>query len=525
MSAAGPAPPRRRQAGAPEPLSRGFLTVGLWTLASRALGFVRDVVFAALLGAGPAAEAFLIAFSLPNMFRRIFAEGAFNTAFVPLYSKKLKSGGAAEFAEEALAGLASALILLTVLAQLAMPALVVAMASGFIGDGRFGLAVLFGRIVFPYVFFISLAALVSGMLNAAGRFAASAAAPSLLNAFFIAALLASGAYGSDIALTLAWTAPAAGAAQLLLVWTALRRAGISIRLRRPRFTPEMKRLAVIAAPAALAGGVVQINLLIGRQVASVFDGAVAWLNYADRLYQLPLGVVGIAIGIVLLPGLSKRLAAGDGAGAREAYSRSAETALALAVPASVALAVMPLPIIRILFERGSFTEADSTATAAALTVYAAGLPAFVLQKVVQTQFFARHDTRTPFLCAVVAMIINAAAAVGLAASLGYLSAALGASLAGWALLILLLARARLMGSAASLDRRCLTAMPKILAAAAVMGIALHSAADLDLGGAAGSPLRYAWLAGMVLGGALIYGCMLILLGALRRDDLRRLLKR
>lgn len=508
------------------PLSRNFATVGFWTLFSRFLGFIRDVVFAALLGAGPIAEAFLIAFSLPNMFRRIFAEGAFNTAFVPMYSKKVQSGGEAkEFANDAFAGLSFALIILTVIAQFAMPALVVAMASGFIGDQRFDIAVLFGRIVFPYVLFISLAALLSGILNTAGRFAASAAAPVLLNVFFVATMVISYHLGLDIGLTLAIAAPLAGIAQLLLVWGALCRAGLSIRLRLPRLTPELKRLMIIALPAALAGGVVQINLLIGRQVASVFEGAVAWLNYADRMYQLPLGVVGIAIGIVLLPDLSKRLGAKDEAGAQNAYSRSAEMALALAIPAAVALAVMPLPVIRILFERGHFTETDSIATAAALAIYAAGLPAFVLQKVVQTQFFARHDTRTPLCCAVAAMVINAFIAIGLLDSLGYLSAALGATLAGWALLLLLLVRTRKLSSAAAgFDRRCRMAIPKIILSATLMGVAIHFAVAFSFGRVEGIIGQFTWLAALVFGGALIYVLSLGLLGALRRDDISRLLK-
>ncbi len=506
-------------------LSRGFFTVGIWTLTSRVLGFVRDVVFAALLGSGPVAEAFLIAFSLPNMFRRIFAEGAFNAAFVPLYSKKLASGGAHGFANDAFSGLAAILILLTVIAQLAMPVLVVAMASGFLGDGRFDLTVLLGRIVFPYILFISLAALLSGMLNAANRFAASAAAPVLLNAFFIVALFAADAFGLDAGLTLAWTSLAAGLAQLLLVWMALHRAGYSLNLRWPRLSPEMRRLAIVATPAALAGGVVQINLLIGRQVASMFEGAVAWLSYADRLYQLPLGVVGIAIGVVLLPELSRRLASEDGTGAREALSRSAEAALALSVPAAGALAVIPLPMIQVLFERGEFNQTDSVATAAALTLYAAGLPAFVLQKVVQTQFFARHDTRTPFVCALIAMLINAVIAVGLAKSLGYLSAALGATCAGWALLILLLLRTNRLGRTAQFDRRCLTTVPKIIAATIVMCLALHLAMSWSYPIVADSAWRYGWLAAIVMAGAVIYGTVLYLTGALRRSDIHRLIKR
>ena len=281
-------------------LVSGFLTVGLWTLLSRILGFARDMMIAAFLGTGPVAEAFLIAFALPNMFRRFFAEGAFNMAFVPMFSKKLEAGEDAEgFARDAFAGLAAVLIVFSVIALLAMPWLVLAMASGFAGDERFDLAVGFGRIAFPYILFISLAALLSGVLNAAGRFTAAAAAPVLLNVLFITAMILATKAGWPVGDALAWTVPVAGLAQLALVWLAAKRAGFNLKPRRPRMTPELKRLALIAAPAAMAGGVVQINLLVGRQVASFYEGAVAWLSYADRLYQLPLGVVGIAVGVAI----------------------------------------------------------------------------------------------------------------------------------------------------------------------------------------------------------------------------------
>ncbi|MEM6323410.1 MAG: lipid II flippase MurJ, partial [Pseudomonadota bacterium] len=253
-------------------LIAAFLTVGIWTMASRIMGFVRDVMIAALLGSGPVAEAFLVAFALPNMFRRIFAEGAFNMAFVPMFAKKLERGDdAAGFARDAFAGLAGILIVLTLVALVAMPWLVLAMAGGFADDVRFDLTVLYGRIAFPYILFISLAALLSGLLNAIGRFAAAAAAPVLLNVLFVAAMAIGDALGLDIGLLLAWTATAAGIAQLALVWVAAARAGFRLVPSRPRWTPELRRLAVIAAPAALAGGVVQINLLVGRRVASFFD--------------------------------------------------------------------------------------------------------------------------------------------------------------------------------------------------------------------------------------------------------------
>ena len=317
-------------------LITGFLTVGGWTLASRVLGFVRDIIFAAYLGAGPAAEAFVVAFSLPNMFRRFFAEGAFNMAFIPIFAKKLEGGEEPKrFAEEALSLLATVLIVLTVLATIFMPMLVLAMASGFVGDERFDLAVDYGRIAFPYIFFISLAALLSGVLNATGRFAAAAAAPVLLNVILTGAMILGARYEVNIGRALVWGVPLAGIAQVALIWVAAARAGFALRPRLPRLTPEMRRLAIIAAPAALAGGVVQVNLLVGRQVASFFDGAIQYLNLADRLYQLPLGVVAIAIGVVLLPDLSRRLRAEDESGSRHAFNRATEFALFLTLPLSL----------------------------------------------------------------------------------------------------------------------------------------------------------------------------------------------
>jgi putative peptidoglycan lipid II flippase len=507
-------------------LYAGFLTVGVWTLASRVLGFVRDIMIAGALGAGPVAEAFLIAFSLPNMFRRFFAEGAFSMAFVPMFSKKLQSDGDARaFAADALSGLGALLIGFTLIAQAAMPLLVLAMASGFAADERLDLAVLYGRIAFPYILFISFAALLSGVLNASGRFAAAAAAPVLLNLLFIAALLAGGRLGWDPGLTLAWTVPVAGVAQLTLVWRAADRAGLRIRPHWPRLTPEMKRLAVIAAPAMLAGGVVQVNLLVGRQVASWFDGAVAWLSYADRLYQLPLGVVGIAIGVVLLPDLSRRLAADDTAGGRDAVNRAAEFGLALTLPAAVALVAIPGTIVSVLFERDAFTAADTAATAAAVAVYGAGLPAFVLQKVLQPLYFARADTRRPFRFAVVALIVNAAAAVGLAFALGFIAAAIGTTLAGWAMVWLLWQGSRGMGAAARPDARLRRRLPRIVLASALMGAGLVALAAL-LGPLWALPgWRVAALGLLVGAGIVLYFGAAHLLGALRLSELRRAIRR
>ena len=452
-------------------MMRGFFTVGFWTLVSRVMGFLRDVLIAGALGASPVAEAFFLAFSLPNLFRRFFAEGAFNIAFVPMFSKKLAAGDdPLTFARDALSMLALVLIVLNALAMLAMPYLVWAMASGFVGDERFDLTVLFGRIAFPYILFISLAALISGVLNSAGRFVAAAAAPVLLNICFILALFTAQRLGWDIGLTLVWSVPVAGIAQLAALWIAAHRAGFKVLPRWPKMTPELKRLAMIAAPAALAGGVVQVNLLVGRQIASYFEGANAWLYYADRLYQLPLGVVGVAIGIVLLPDLSRRLRIGDEAGGQAAFNRAAELALLLTIPCTVALIVTPSALVSVLFERGAFLASDTQATALATAIYGLGLPAFVLQKLYQPVYFAREDTRSPFNFALVALAVNALVAIGLSRYIGFTASAYGATCAGWAMLGCLWWRARRFGPAARWDAQLRNRSLRILLASLGMGV-------------------------------------------------------
>ncbi len=507
-------------------LIAGFLTVGLWTLLSRVFGFIRDIFIAATLGAGPVAEVFLIAFALPNMFRRFFAEGAFNMAFVPMFSKKLESGeDPGGFARDAFAGLATILIALTVIALFAMPWLVVAMASGFLGDARFDLAVDYGRIAFPYILFISLAALLSGVLNATGRFVAAAAAPVILNVMLVGAMGLAIRLGWDVGDALIWTVPLAGIAQLAFVWVAAARAGFRLMPRWPRLTPELKRLAIIAAPAALAGGVVQVNLLIGRQVASFFDGAIAWLSYADRLYQLPLGVVGIAIGVVLLPDLSRRLESGDTAGGRDAFNRATEFSLALTVPAAVALAMVPVPLVSVLFERGAFDADDTAATALALMVYGLGLPAFVLQKTLQPLFFARADTKRPFYYALAAMVVNAGVAIGLAPVIGFIAAAIGTTVAGWVMVWLLWWGSRGMGEAARLDARLRGRLWRIVLAALLMGVALWWLAVLIGPFFAAPTLRYAALLGLVLAGIGLYFTLAQMLGAFRMSEVRAALRR
>ena len=507
----------------PIPLMRSIFTVGGWTLLSRGAGFARDMMMAAYLGAGPVADAFNVAFSLPNMFRRFFAEGAFNMAFVPMFSKKLEGGeDATGFARDAFNGLAAILIVFSVIGTLAMPWLVWAMASGFAGDARFDLAVLYGQIGFCYILFISLVALLSGVLNAHGHFTEAGFVPVLMNLMFIAAMLLAIWLGWDMGLTLAWTVPVTGVAQLAFTWVAAAKLGFRFTPRLPKWTPDLKRLATIAAPALLAGGVVQINLLVGRQVASYTEGAVSWLVYADRLYQLPLGVVGIAIGTVLLPDLSRRLRAGDAAGGRESFNRGCEFALALTVPAAVALVVIALPLTSVLYERGAFGPDDTASTALALAIYGAGLPAFVLHKVLQPLYYAREDTRRPFRYAVISMILNAAIAVGLMPYIGFAAAALATTLAGWIMVAQLWFGTRRMGDEARLDTRSRSRIPRVVLASLAMGAVLW-AGQIALGPLFGQAIwRYVALAALITAGIISYFVAGTAIGAFRLSDFKKL---
>ena len=502
------------------------VVLGGWTLLSRGSGLVRDVLMAGYLGTGAAADAFNVAFSLPNMFRRFFAEGAFNQAFVPIYAKKLESGeDAPRFASDAFSGLLGILMIFVAIGTLAMPWLVWAMASGFVGDGRFDLAVQYGRIAFVYILFVSLVALLSGVMNAHGRFSEAGFVPILMNLLFIAAIGLAVWQGWEMGLTLAWAVPVTGIAQLGFTWIAAHRMGFRARLHVPRWTPDLRRLLVIAGPALLAGGVVQINLLVGRQVASHTEGAISWLVYADRLYQLPLGVVGIAVGTVLLPDLARRLRAGDEAGGQTSLNRSLEFALALTLPAAVALVVIAHQLTFVLYQRGAFGAADTTATALALAIYGAGLPAFVLQKVWQPLYYAREDTRRPFQFALLAMVVNAALAVGLMPLIGFAAAAVATTLAAWIMLGQLIWGARGMGLAVQLDARSRVRLPRIIAAAAIMGAVLYGAAIAlqpwlyDFG------WRYGALAVLIALGMASYFGSGAAIGAFKLSDFRALRQR
>ncbi len=516
-------------------LMRSAMTVGGMTLLSRILGFVRDVLMAALLGAGAVAEAFVVAFRLPNLFRRFFGEGAFNAAFVPLFARRLEGEGKAtalKFAEEAFAGLLFVLLALTIVAELFMPAFVWVMAPGYAQDPeKFRLTVLLSRITFPYLLCMSLVALLSGVLNSLHRFALAAFAPVLLNIVFIAVLIygwIAGLSGQPtLGVLIASGVTFAGFLQLALLWWAAHRAGFTVRLRRARWTADMKRLVALGVPGLIAGGITQLNLVISTIIASWQKGAPAWLYYADRIYQLPLGLVGVAIGVVLLPDISRKLRAGDHAGVQGSQNRALEFAMFLTIPAALALMAIPLPVVQVLFERGAFHFADTQATAAALAAFAAGLPAFVLIKVFSPAFFAREDTKTPMIFAAVSVGLNIALAIALFFWIRHVGIALATTVASW-VNALLLGRTLSARGYWLLDEPTRRNLPRILVAALLMG-ALLLAANTWLADWFTPGVPFAWrallLAAMVLGGAAVYLGLSWMLGVLTKQMLRQALRK
>ena len=508
-------------------LLRSIATVGSYTAISRIFGFIRDVLTAAILGAGPVADAFFVAQRLPNLFRSLFAEGAFSAAFVPLFAGTMAEHGkepARIFAEDALAVLLAALLGFVLLGEIFMPTIMDVIAPGFRQEPeKFELAVDLARITFPYLLFIALVALQGGALNSVERFAAAAATPILLNLFLIAALVLMRRFAWYDGRALAWAVCAAGFAQFLWLMFACAHAGMALRLPVPRLTPSVRRTLAVMAPGTIGAGVTQLNLLISTALASFLPGgSVSYLYYADRLNQLPLGVIGIAVGTAILPSLSRQVRLGDLPNAVATQNRGIELALMLTLPAAVGLAVLATPILVVLFQRGAFSPADTAATAAALAAYAAGLPAFVLIKVLAPAFFARHDTATPVKIAVAAMAVNLCLTLILMQFLAHVGIALATTAAGW-LNALTLFAFMLRRRHFALDRRARRSLPRIAAAAFIMG-AVVGALRMVFDPMLASPdiLRILALAGLVCAGLASFAVLALVLGiADWRDVVKR----
>ncbi|HEX8167310.1 MAG TPA: murein biosynthesis integral membrane protein MurJ [Beijerinckiaceae bacterium] len=491
-----------------------ILSVGGWTLVSRVTGFVRDVVIAAVMGVGPVADAFVVALRLPNHFRAIFGEGAFNAAFVPAYARARETKGPADaqkFADRVFTLMLAVQVALLAAAFAGMPWVVRLLAPGFAENPeKFALAVTLTRITFPYLLFVTLVTLLSGLLNAHERFAAAAAAPVLLNVAMVAALALAFLFPTA-GHAAAYGVAAAGVLEFLLVWIDARRAGIAPSLGRPRLDETLKGFFKALGPAVVGSAGIQIAMFADTIIASFLPtGAVSSLYYADRLYQLPVGVIGIAAGTVLLPEMSRRLAAGDAAGAHGAQNRALGFTLALAAPFAVAFLIVPDLIMAALFRRGAFDLAAAERAGAVLAAYAIGLPAVVLIRSAVASFYARSDTLTPVIAALVAVAVNVALKLVLTRPFGVVGLALATAAGAWVNVALL------FGLAYRRDWTAPSAtLGKVLAAVAAASLILALYTVLAQAPVARlvAPL-VAWrdetaLAVLALGGALAYGLALL----------------
>ena len=505
---------------------RRILSVGGWTLGSRVTGLARDVVMAAAMGAGPVADAFVVAFRLPNHFRAIFGEGAFNAAFVPGYGRIATVDG--EAPARLFAGRILTLILLTqvvllVAAEWAMPAFVRLLAPGLAErPDVFALAVTLTRITFPYLLSITLVTLASAILNAHDRFWEAAAAPILLNLSMIAALLCAALFPSA-GHAAAWGVSVSGVLQLLLVWVSARRAGIAPPLARPRRDPEVGGFFRRLGPAVVGAAGIQLAMFADTIIASGLPtGALSSLYYAERLYQLPLGVVGIAAGTVLLPAMTRLLAAGDAAAASAAQNRAVGFTLALAAPCAVAFVAIPDLILAALFQRGAFDAAASERAGQVLSAYALGLPAAVIIRSSTASFFARGDTATPLWASLSGYGVNIALKLVLMGPLGVAGLALATSAGAWCNVGIVWALAMRRGFAApsAALRRTLAAVAvgcAALAAALSYGRPLATAVTTPLGPAAGlASLAILAGCGAALYGALTFGLLRLICARLTR---------
>ena len=504
---------------------RRIATVGGLTLVSRLTGFIRDVVMAAILGAGPLADAFFVAFRLPNHFRAIFAEGAFAAAFVPAYARTLEQAGlpaAKLFADQIAAALIGINLMLLAIAMIFTPWVVSVLAPG-LDPERFELAVALTRITFPYLALVSLETLFAGILNANNRFAAAAGAPILLNLSIIGTLLLA-PFFQDAGHAAAWGVLLAGIAMVFFVGADAEMHGYGVRLRMPRLDEPTRRFLKALGPAIIGAGGVQLALFADTLIASFLPtGALSALYYADRINQLPIGVVGIAVGTVLLPEMSRRLAAGDEKGAASAQARGIQLALLLTIPCAAAAMTIPDLIMRALFARGAFTAADAEAAGATLAAYSIGLLPFVLMRSFTAPFYARGDTATPVKAALLAAAINVALKVALMGHLAQVGLALATSVGAWINLCLLAIFARRQGFAVS-GAAIGKPVVKLIAAGVVLAVALLAGA-YGLAQALSSMTFFreeTTLALLVALGAIVY-CLAILL-LLGRAWIRSLLR-
>lgn len=518
-------------------LARNTLVQSSLTLGSRVLGFARDMFLAARFGQGPMMDAFTTALMLPNMFRRLFAEGAFAQAFVPVYGGVRARDGdeaAAVTASEALSFMFAVVAGFTILLQVLMPWIMPWLLSTYRDDPVvLHVAVTATQLAMPYLACMTIASLLSGVLNTAGRFALSAAVPIFLNLCTLAPLLAAYAFPASQATVLLWVTAAvtaSGVIQAGLLWRGVRRLGVRLNLSWPRLTPSVRRTLALAVPGALAGGAMQINSVVSQVLAGSDEGARSVLYNADRLYQLPLGLIGVAIGLALVPRLTRAFVAGDHEGGRRTLDDGVTLAMVFTLPAAVALFAIPYFLIDATVTRGAFTSADAARTADVLRQFAWGVPAFVLAKVLTPPFFAREDTRRPMIYAVTAVVFTVIVGTGLffwisrSGGDGVLGLAVATSLSAWLNVGLLggtLVREHVWAPSARFVGR----MTRVLAATGAMAAVLVAA------GVGYETLIRLLLAKEVAvlvvcgAGAVVYGAALLLFRAVTVAELKAVLRR
>jgi putative peptidoglycan lipid II flippase len=509
---------------------RPILTVSTGTLASRLLGFVRDAMVAALLGAGSVADAFLMAFQLVNVIRRLLSEGALNAALVPAWLRVRDTNGAvaaAAFAGRVLGTISLVLIVATAIIGLIMPLVIAALAPGFAGRATLQLAVDDARLMLPYLAFAGPVTVMMGLLNAQHHFALTAFSPLLFNLALIAvmtALLLRPFDAAVAALIMAGTMGVAGLLQLLVL--VLRRGDAIAVPLRISFDAEMRGFLGKAGPGMVANSAPQLLIVAGAIIASTSPSAVSWLYFANRLIELPLGIVGVAVGTVLVPELTRAVRGEDSAATATAESRGLELAVGLTLPATFGLIVLSLPIVHLLFEHGAFTAADTAATARALALLSLGLPAHVLVKALSPAFFARDDTTTPLFATLAGLAVAVLAGLLLQRPFGTSGIAAGIALAAWSSAgVLILRGAASFGFA--IDAAARRRLPRIVVAALAMGGVLWLTARLVLPFAANAHglAQAAVLGVLIAGGIAIYALLLILLGVTKWADAVKALRR
>jgi putative peptidoglycan lipid II flippase len=512
-------------------LVKSTLTIGSFTFISRITGFVRDVIMANMIGASWLSDAFFVAFKLPNFFRRLFAEGAFNAAFIPSFSAILTEQGreaAIKFAGEVMSVLLLVLLVLNAIFIIFMPWITPLFAPGFTDTPeKFNLTVTLSQITFPYILFISLVSLLGGILNSMGKFAAPAASPILLNLCMIGGMLWLTSISETPAHALAYSVFIAGIVQCAWLVYICMRFDMMPAIHSPRMTKQVKTMLLLMAPAALGSGVQQLNLLIDVIIASHIPGAVSYLYYADRITELPIGMIGVAVGTALLPMLSRQIKSGNIAEARTSMNRALELVLLFGLPCTAALCVIAEPIIRVLYQHGAFTAADMVATKNALIAFTLGLPAFLAVKIFAPGFFANHDTKTPFKIAILCVGVNLFFNLVLVFvfHMAHVGMALATSIAGWVNVLVMLAILHKRGVFAA-DHLLITRLLKMLIASTIMAIALmltqgYFTAMYDQSIA----MKILALSSVIAIGTGVYGAAILTLKAYDLSMLRGLLRR